>query len=39
MSSLLQKTKFTYVDYLQFQDDGKHHEIINGEHYEEGVLL
>lgn len=25
--------KLTYQDYLQYPDDGKHHEIIDGEHY------
>ena len=25
--------KFTYEDFLHFPDDGKRHEIINGEHY------
>lgn len=25
--------KFTYEDYLLFPDDGKRHELINGEHY------
>jgi Uma2 family endonuclease len=25
--------KFTYEDFLNFPDDGKRHEIINGEHY------
>src|SRR3954470_5239656 len=26
-------TKFTYEDFLNFPDDGKRHEIIDGEHY------
>jgi Uma2 family endonuclease len=26
-------TKFTYEDYLLFPDDGRRHEIIDGEHY------
>jgi Uma2 family endonuclease len=26
-------TKFTYDDYVNFPDDGKRHEIIDGEHY------
>jgi Uma2 family endonuclease len=25
--------KFTYEDFLNFPDDGKRHEIIDGEHY------
>ncbi len=26
-------TRFTYDDFVLFPDDGKRHEIINGEHY------
>jgi len=26
-------TKYTYEDFLNFPDDGKRHEIIDGEHY------
>ena len=32
MSSLLSTTKFTYEDYLLFPDDGRRHELIDGEH-------
>jgi Uma2 family endonuclease len=28
------ETRFTYDDFLLFPDDGKRHEIIDGEHYE-----
>lgn len=27
------KTKLTYEDYRQFPDDGRRHEIINGDHH------
>ena len=27
------KTKLTYEDYLQFAEDGRRHEIIDGDHY------
>ena len=27
------KTKLTYEDYLQFPENGRRHEIINGDHY------
>ena len=27
------KTKLTYEDYLQFSEDGRRHEIIDGDHY------
>lgn len=27
------KVKFTYEDYLLFPDDGKRHELVDGEHY------
>ena len=27
------KTRLTYEDYLQFPEDGRRHEIINGDHY------
>ena len=27
------KTKLTYEDYLQFPEDGRRHEIIDGDHY------
>lgn len=33
MSPQSQKAKFTYEDYLLFPDDGKRHELIDGEHY------
>lgn len=33
MSTQVHKVKFTYEDYLLFPDDGKRHELINGEHY------
>jgi Uma2 family endonuclease len=33
MSSLLSTTKFTYEDYLLFPDDGRRHELIEGEHF------
>ena len=31
------KTKLTYEDYLQFPDDGRRHEIIDGNHYVSGA--
>ena len=31
--SELVKIKFTYDDFLQFPDDGKRHELIDGDHY------
>jgi Uma2 family endonuclease len=31
--SILPRVKLTYEDYLQFPDDGKRHELIDGEHY------
>ncbi|MFY9270816.1 MAG: Uma2 family endonuclease [Candidatus Manganitrophaceae bacterium] len=33
MSPQANKVKFTYEDYLLFPDDGKRHELIDGEHY------
>lgn len=33
MSSQAHQVKFTYEDYLLFPNDGKRHEIIDGEHY------
>jgi Uma2 family endonuclease len=33
MAHPLSFTKFTYEDYLLFPDDGKRHELIDGEHY------
>ena len=30
---LAEHLKFTYDDFLQFPDDGKRHELIDGEHY------
>lgn len=33
MSKQPHTVKFTYEDYLLFPDDGKRHEIIDGEHY------
>lgn len=33
MSPQAHKVKFTYEDYLLFPDDGKRHEIIDGDHY------
>lgn len=27
------KTKLTYQDYLQFPEDGRRHEVIDGDHY------
>lgn len=33
MAHPLSSTKFTYEDYLLFPDDGKRHELIDGEHY------
>lgn len=36
VDAMLPKTrdvKFTYEDYLLFPDDGKRHELIDGEHY------
>lgn len=33
MSLRAHKAKFTYEDYLLFPDDGKRHEIIDGDHY------
>ena len=33
MLSKSPKVKFTYEDYLLFPDDGKRHELIDGEHY------
>jgi Uma2 family endonuclease len=33
MSPQAHKVKFTYEDYLLFPDDGKRHELIDGEHY------
>ena len=31
------KTKLTYEDYLQFPDDRRRHEIIDGNHYVSGA--
>jgi Uma2 family endonuclease len=31
--SISPRVKLTYEDYLQFPDDGKRHELIDGEHY------
>jgi len=33
MSTQSHKVKFTYEDYLLFPDNGKRHELIDGEHY------
>ena len=33
MTQLSSSTKFTYEDYLLFPDDGKRHELIDGEHF------
>ena len=33
MAQPLSSTKFTYEDYVLFPDDGKRHELIDGEHY------
>ncbi len=33
MSAPTSTTKFTYEDYLLFPDDGRRHELIDGEHY------
>ncbi|MEC4670846.1 MAG: Uma2 family endonuclease [Nitrospirota bacterium] len=33
MTQYTSSTKFTYEDYLLFPDDGKRHELIDGEHY------
>ena len=33
MSSSLSTTKFTYEDYVLFPDDGRRHELIDGDHY------
>lgn len=33
MSSKAHQVKFTYEDYLLFPDDGRRHELIDGEHY------
>jgi Uma2 family endonuclease len=33
MDEQTSSVKFTYEDYLTFPDDGKRHEIIDGEHY------
>ena len=33
MSTDRPDTKLTYQDYLTFPDDGKRHEIIDGEHF------
>lgn len=33
MSHPAHKVKFTYEDYLLFRDDGKRHELIEGEHH------
>lgn len=33
MAQPLSSTKFTYEDYLLFPDDGRRHELIDGEHY------
>ncbi|MFY9271109.1 MAG: Uma2 family endonuclease [Candidatus Manganitrophaceae bacterium] len=33
MSFQTHKVKFTYEDYLLFPDDGKRHELIDGEHF------
>jgi hypothetical protein len=33
MPSARPDTRFTYEDFLLFPDDGKRHEIIDGEHY------
>ena len=33
MSRNIKGIKFTYEDYLLFPDDGKRHELIDGEHY------
>src|ERR1700682_5282267 len=32
-SAATSSVKFTYEDFLNFPDDGKRHEIIDGEHY------
>jgi len=33
MAQPLSSTKFTYEDYVLFPDDGRRHELIDGEHY------
>jgi len=33
MAHPLSSTKFTYEDYVLFPDDGRRHELIDGEHY------
>jgi len=33
MSPQAKVIKFTYEDYILFPDDGKRHELIDGEHY------
>lgn len=33
MAQPLSSTKFTYEDYVLFPEDGKRHELIDGEHY------
>jgi Uma2 family endonuclease len=33
MAAQLRSVKFTYEDYLLFPNDGKRHELIDGEHY------
>lgn len=33
MAQPVSSTKFTYEDYLLFPDDGRRHELIDGEHY------
>lgn len=33
MAHILSSSKFTYEDYLLFPDDGKRHELIDGDHF------
>jgi Uma2 family endonuclease len=33
MSSRTHRVKFTYEDYLLFPEDGKRHELIDGDHF------
>jgi hypothetical protein len=33
MSTVSRSTKLTYKDYLLFPDDGKRHELIQGDHF------
>src|ERR1051326_824533 len=33
MANLTSRTKLTYADYLLFPEDGKRHELMDGEHY------